>query len=130
MIWVYFSPPLSLKICIELSLTSDLDNFCFIIQRELHEITAVSFLSSDLILIQNALFQHSAAANVSDYVFTSWNQPFAPADRRTAAELKNNGEEDYLHSEMHGPDSQPGMMSIQRTLLKSWKDVDTYTREV
>jgi hypothetical protein len=90
----------------------DLDDFCLVIQRELHEITA-----------------HPSTTTVSDYIFSSWNQPFAPSDRRTAKELTDNGEQDYLHSELHGSDSQPGMMSIQRTLIKGWKDVDTHTRK-
>ncbi|KIK70055.1 hypothetical protein GYMLUDRAFT_34503 [Collybiopsis luxurians FD-317 M1] len=87
----------------------DLDDFCFMIQRELHEITA------------------HPTPNPSEYVFGPWNQPFAPADRRTAAELIRANEE-YTHSE-HGPDSQPGSHSISRTLLKGWRDVDLSTRK-
>ncbi|KAJ3971801.1 Bestrophin, RFP-TM, chloride channel-domain-containing protein [Lentinula raphanica] len=87
----------------------DLDDFCYMIQRELHEITA------------------HPTPNPSEYVFGPWNQPFAPADRRTAQELIQANQE-YTHSE-HGPDSQPGSHSIQRTLLKGWKAVDTSTRK-
>ncbi|KAI0646104.1 UPF0187-domain-containing protein [Trametes meyenii] len=81
----------------------DLDSFCLSIQRELHEITA------------------HTCPNPEDYVFTVWNQPFAPGDRRTAEEMMN----DVSHS-YHGPET--GMHSIRRTLLKSWWDVDQITR--
>ncbi|KAI5888298.1 UPF0187-domain-containing protein [Schizophyllum commune H4-8] len=47
----------------------DLDGFCLSIQRELHEITA------------------HTAPEPSEFVFSMWNQPFAPADRRTAYDL-------------------------------------------
>lgn len=87
----------------------DLDDFCFMIERELHEITA------------------HPTPNPSEYVFGSWNQPFAPADRRTAEELIRIDEQ-YTHSE-HGSDSLPGSHSISRTLLKGWRDVDVYTRK-
>lgn len=89
----------------------DLDDFCFMIQRELHEITA------------------HPTPNPSEYVFGAWNQPFAPADRRTAEELlRANEDSEYTHSD-HGPDSQPGSHSITRTLLKGWRDVDLSTRK-
>ncbi|KAI0367174.1 UPF0187-domain-containing protein [Pilatotrama ljubarskyi] len=81
----------------------DLDSFCLTIQRELHEITA------------------HTCPDPEDYVFTAWNQPFAPGDRRTAEEMMS----DVSHS-YHGPDT--GMHSIRRTLLKSWWDVDQITR--
>jgi hypothetical protein len=87
----------------------DLDDFCYMIQRELHEITA------------------HPTPNPSDYVFTAWNQPFAPADRRSAQELIQ-ANEDYTHS-AHGPDSQPGAHSLSRTFIKGWKDVDSSTRK-
>lgn len=86
----------------------DLDEFCYMIQRELHEITA------------------HPAPKPSDYIYTHLNQPFAPADRRTAQDLLNANEE-YTHS-AHGPDSRPGKHSLQRTFLKGWKDVDVSTR--
>ena len=53
------------------------------------------------------------------------NQPFAPADRRNALELTQSDKEYHLHA-----DAQPGIPSIRRTLLKGWKDVDTFTRGV
>ncbi|KAJ7611145.1 Bestrophin, RFP-TM, chloride channel-domain-containing protein, partial [Mycena rosella] len=47
----------------------DLDNFCLAIQRELHEVTA------------------HTTPDPSAFVFSAWNQPLAPADRRNAEEL-------------------------------------------
>lgn len=87
----------------------DLDGFCLQIQRELNEITV-----------------HDAPHPL-DYIFTSWNQPFAPSDRRSAQELVRDGEADYTHTH-EGVDT--GMDSIKRTLLKSWKDVEQKTRNV
>jgi predicted membrane chloride channel (bestrophin family) len=84
----------------------DLDHFCLAIQRELHEITA------------------HPSPEPETYLFTAWNQPFAPADRRTAEELTLNGEE-YQHHEVDGE----GMTSIRRTLLKNWRDVEMMTRK-
>ncbi|KAI0764800.1 Bestrophin, RFP-TM, chloride channel-domain-containing protein [Fomes fomentarius] len=81
----------------------DLDAFCLTIQRELHEITAHTSPEPD------------------EYIFTTWNQPFAPSDRRTAEEMVN----DINHS-YHTVDT--GMHSIRRTLLKSWWDVEQITR--
>ncbi|KAJ6565356.1 Bestrophin, RFP-TM, chloride channel-domain-containing protein [Mycena sp. CBHHK59/15] len=81
----------------------DLDAFCLGIQRELHEITA--------------------------YVFTAWNQPLAPADRRSAEELTQDAAAAYHHAE-HAGDSEPGMMSIRRVLLKNWRDVERITRQM
>ncbi|KAI0819472.1 UPF0187-domain-containing protein [Trametes gibbosa] len=81
----------------------DLDSFCLSIQRELHEITA------------------HTCPDPEEYIFTAWNQPFAPGDRRTAEEMMS----DVSHS-YHGPET--GMHSIRRTLLKGWWDVDQITR--
>nr|GAT51988.1 predicted protein [Mycena chlorophos] len=90
----------------------DLDSFCLAIQRELHEITA------------------HTTPDPATFIFTSWNQPFAPADRRSAEEIITaaaaaNGE--YTHSEQ--PDVEPGILTLRRTLLKSWRDVDYITRQ-
>ncbi|KAJ7053300.1 Bestrophin, RFP-TM, chloride channel-domain-containing protein, partial [Mycena amicta] len=79
-----------------------LESFCLGIQRELHEVTA------------------HTTPDPSTFVFTSWNQPFAPADRRSAEEL-------YTH--VDHADAEPGMATIRRTLLKSWRDVDQITRQ-
>ncbi|KAJ8073440.1 hypothetical protein AAF712_003988 [Marasmius tenuissimus] len=87
----------------------DLDSFCLSIQRELHEITA-----------------HSSP-DPADFIFSSWNQPFAPADRRTAEDIIKAGTESYHNR--HHLDAQPGLMSLRRTLLQGWKDVDTSTRD-
>ncbi|KAJ7897705.1 Bestrophin, RFP-TM, chloride channel-domain-containing protein [Mycena olivaceomarginata] len=86
----------------------DLDSFCLGIQRELHEITA------------------HTTPDPTQFIFSSWNQPLAPADRRSAEELTANAEA-YSHSD-HA-DSEPGMMSIRRVLLKNWRDVDRITRQ-
>ncbi|CAK5271734.1 unnamed protein product [Mycena citricolor] len=86
----------------------DLDGFCLAIQRELHEVTA------------------HTTPDPSSFLFTTWNQPFAPADRRSAEELVAL-QPDYVHSEH--PDSEPGMATIRRTLLKNWRDVDRMTRQ-
>ncbi|KAJ7625807.1 UPF0187-domain-containing protein [Roridomyces roridus] len=86
----------------------DLDAFCLSIQRELHEITA------------------HTTPDPSHFVFSSWNQPFAPADRRSAAELTADAEGAYSHAD-HG-DIPPGMLSIRRVLLKNYREVDRMTR--
>ena len=57
--------------------------------------------------------------------FFGRNQPFAPADQRNALELTQSDAAYHLHE-----DAEPGMASIRRTLLKGWKDVDTFTRVV
>ncbi|EMD31931.1 hypothetical protein CERSUDRAFT_119262 [Gelatoporia subvermispora B] len=82
----------------------DLDQFCLSIQRELQEITAHTSPEPEV------------------YIFSPWNQPFAPGDRRNAEEMMNDVDHAY-----HGPDT--GMLSIRRTLLKSWWDVDQITRQ-
>jgi len=82
----------------------DLDHFCLTIQRELHEITAHPSSPPD------------------QYIFTHWNQPFAPEDRRNAEDMVSDMDHEY-----YGEDT--GMDSIRRTLLRSWKSVDTGTRQ-
>lgn len=84
----------------------DLDQFCLMIQRELHQITA-----------------HSSP-DPSTFIFSAWNQPFAPGDRRTAEEMLADVDHDY-----HKDEPGVGLDSIRRTLLKSWRDVDTVTRK-
>lgn len=86
----------------------DLDGFCLAIQRELHEVTAHTM------------------PDPNTFVFTSWNQPFAPADRRNAEELTLNADQEYSHT--GSSDVEPGMATIRRTLLKNWRDVDRITR--
>lgn len=84
----------------------DLDHFCRQISRELYEITAHSSPSPET------------------YLYSAWNQPFAPADRRTAETMKDDEEHEY-----HQQGPGVGMDSIRRTLLKSWRDVDRITRK-
>ncbi|KIJ52290.1 hypothetical protein M422DRAFT_156384 [Sphaerobolus stellatus SS14] len=81
----------------------DMDSFCLDIARELHEITA-----------------HPAPEPAS-YIFSPFNQPFAPADCRHAEEIIS----DVAH-EYH---TNRGMDSIRRTLLRSWKQVEEVTRD-
>jgi len=78
----------------------DMDSFCLAIQRELHEITAHPVLEPQA------------------YIFSSSNQPFAPADCRSAEEIVSDVNHEY-HEHMH---------SIRRTLLKSWRQVEEVTR--
>jgi len=87
----------------------DLDYFCLAIQRELHLITA------------------HTTPHPSEFLFSALNQPFAPADRRTAEELTSGDETAY-----RAPDdrsAEPGIHSLRRILVKGWKDVDTLTRK-
>ncbi len=84
----------------------DLDGFCLAIQRELQEITA------------------HPAPDPSSYLFTHWNQPFAPADRRSAAELvKGTSEYQFAKSD------EEGLAQLKHTLIRSWRDTDDLTRE-
>lgn len=53
------------------------------------------------------------------------NQPFAPADKRSASEIIAMGTE-YTAPES---DAAAGMNSIRRTLVRSWKNVDLLTRK-
>jgi predicted membrane chloride channel (bestrophin family) len=84
----------------------DLDQLCLTIQRELHEICA------------------HTSPNHDTFVYSAWNQPFAPADRRTAEEMDHDVEHDY-----HKVGPGVGIDSIRRTLLQSWRNVDTMTRK-
>jgi len=85
----------------------DLDYFCQAIQRELHLITA------------------HTAPDPSEFIFNEINQPFAPADRRSAKEILQSGPEYSLPNEP----IDSGFPSLRRTLVKSWKDVNTLTRQ-
>ncbi|KAJ7167138.1 Bestrophin, RFP-TM, chloride channel-domain-containing protein [Mycena crocata] len=86
----------------------DLDAFCLGIQRELHEITA------------------HTTPDPTHFIFSAWNQPFAPADRRSAEELV--AEDGHYRHDDHN-DSEPGMHTIRRVLLKNYRDVDRITRQ-
>ncbi|KAF9455764.1 UPF0187-domain-containing protein [Collybia nuda] len=88
----------------------DLDHFCLSIQRELHEITAYT------------------NPEPSSYLFGIWNQPFAPSDRRSAHDIVKHGAEYRLPDHHDGP--EPGMASIKRTLVNSWREVDRTTRDI
>lgn len=54
------------------------------------------------------------------------NQPFAPADLRSAAELTCFVDQPYRS--VDGDVVEPGMNSIRRTLVNGWKTVDELTR--
>nr|AIR74635.1 putative poxc laccase transcription factor [Pleurotus ostreatus] len=88
----------------------DVDSFCLHIEREIHEITA----------------HHCPTPDV--FAFSPWNQPFAPADRRTAEMLLKNPTQRYTVPDQD-INLQPGMASIRRTLLNSWRTVDRVTRD-
>lgn len=68
--------------------------------------------------------QHSSS-EPPDFIFTSCNQPFAPMDNRTAVDIRRDVEQ--------GNDKEDagfGLDSIQRTLLKSWRDdVDSISQK-
>ncbi|EJD43252.1 UPF0187-domain-containing protein [Auricularia subglabra TFB-10046 SS5] len=83
----------------------DVDSICVAIGRELHEISA------------------HPAPHPDTYIFTRDNQPFAPADRRTADEIVRDTSHGY-----HAADSS-GMGSIHSTLLKNWREVNLVTRK-
>ncbi|KAF5383205.1 hypothetical protein D9615_004939 [Tricholomella constricta] len=85
----------------------DLDHFCLSIQRELHEITA---------------YTHP---DPSTFIFSPWNHPFAPSDRRSAADLIHGPTYSLPHPK-DGPEA--GLASIRRTLVNSWREVDRETR--
>ncbi|KAH6910982.1 hypothetical protein BKA70DRAFT_1269086 [Coprinopsis sp. MPI-PUGE-AT-0042] len=85
----------------------DLDWFCNAIKRSLEEITA------------------QPNWEPSDFIFDNRNQPFAPLDKRGAADLANapNGEYQPLK-----PDTPSGMDGVRRVLVCNWKQVDSVTR--
>lgn len=81
----------------------DLDSFCLSVQRELHEITA------------------HPTPEPAEFIFSGWNQPFAPADRRTAEDL-------IAGHEYKLQDTEAGMTSVRRMMVKNWREVDELTR--
>ncbi|KAG8746201.1 hypothetical protein FRC10_005717 [Ceratobasidium sp. 414] len=82
----------------------DIDSYCLSIARELAEITA-----------------HNPVPP-SEYIFSALNQPFAPADRRTAHDLTTDMEHEYY-------DENSGMDSVRNTLVRIWRNVDQMTRD-
>lgn len=72
------------------------------------------------ILITYLSFAQHTTPDPESFIFTEWNQPFAPADRRNAKEMLEDVDHEY-----HGPDT--GMHHIRKTLLKTWSDVDEMT---
>ncbi|CAE6436177.1 unnamed protein product [Rhizoctonia solani] len=82
----------------------DIDSYCLSIAREIAEITAHNPLPP------------------SEYIFSPSNQPFAPADRRTASDLATDMEHEYYNEET-------GMQSVHVTLVKRWRAVNEMTRD-
>ncbi|KAF8601710.1 hypothetical protein BDV93DRAFT_558299 [Ceratobasidium sp. AG-I] len=81
----------------------DIDGYCLSIARELAEIMAQDPFPP------------------SSYVFSDFNQPFAPADRRTASRLLTEPDgQEYL-------DEKSGMKNVHVTLVKSWSSVNEMT---
>ncbi|KAF7313151.1 hypothetical protein MKEN_01001300 [Mycena kentingensis (nom. inval.)] len=85
----------------------DLDGFCLSIQRELHEIAAHTL------------------PDPSEFVFSSWNKPFAPTDGRTATALVGDANKEYTCESVGG---DAGMASLRKMLVQNWKEVDRITR--
>ena len=88
----------------------------------MHEITTVSahrthFAGAVLI----ALLKHTML-DPSEFLFSN-NQPFAPADRRTAAELLAGQNVEYTKP------GDSGANSLRRTFLANWKEVNEVTRQ-
>ncbi|KAF8598227.1 UPF0187-domain-containing protein [Ceratobasidium sp. AG-I] len=81
----------------------DIDGYCLSIARELAEIIAQD------------------PSPPSSYVFSDFNQPFAPADRRAASKLLTEPDgQEYL-------DEMSGMKNVHATLVKSWRAVNEIT---
>ncbi|KAG9012686.1 hypothetical protein FRB94_005296 [Tulasnella sp. JGI-2019a] len=78
----------------------DLDHFCLTIQRELAEITA------------------HPTFDPSTFIFSPRNQPFAPADRRTATDILA---ERQSHEEGH-PEEKV-IFGVREVLLKSYGEI-------
>jgi aryl carrier-like protein len=58
-------------------------------------------------------------------LFSELNQPFAPADPRSAAEIIQRG--DYaLHEDV--PEIDRGVPSLRRMLLKEWRQTEGVKR--
>jgi len=105
----------------------DLDAFCLSIQRELHEITAY------------------VNPEPTSFVFSPWNQPFAPTDRRNAVDIMKgagnqglykipleSGSSHGLNAAGHHAQAQDmpesGLPSVKRVLVSNWKEIDEVTR--
>ena len=99
---------------------ADLDGFCLALQRELHEITAVRCARVVKVYPPDFLPQHPNFAP-SEFCYNSWNQPFAPSDRRTAEDMIRDEKNEYK-------DKGAGLDKLRKTLLHSWRQVDQDTR--
>lgn len=81
----------------------DIDGYCLSIARELAEIMA-----------------HDASPP-SSYVFSAFNQPFAPEDRRTAVQLLSESEAREYH------DEKSGLENMRATMVRNWRSVNELT---
>ncbi|KAG8910905.1 hypothetical protein FRC00_007365, partial [Tulasnella sp. 408] len=72
----------------------DLDLFCLQIQRELAEITA------------------HPAPDPSGFIFSQFNQPFAPGDRRTAIDILRQKKD---------TDDREAVAGVRQTLVKNYQ---------
>ncbi|KAF8988769.1 Bestrophin, RFP-TM, chloride channel-domain-containing protein [Cyathus striatus] len=88
----------------------DMDHFCYAIERDLHEITA------------------HTNPDPADFLFNGWNEPFAPADKRSA-EVMVTGPNPCIYKTAFdtGDNSED---NIRRTLLRGWREVDRKTRKI
>ncbi|KAG8956831.1 hypothetical protein FRC04_000309 [Tulasnella sp. 424] len=80
----------------------DLDHFCLQIQRELAEITA------------------HPAPDPASFIFSHFNQPFAPSDRRSAIEIltdKKNGDDD----------DHKTLLGVRHTLVRNYSEISEAT---
>jgi hypothetical protein len=67
------------------------------------------------------LFSQHPNFEPSEFCFNSWNQPFAPSDRRTAEEIVGDERNEYH-------DKETGLDKIRKTLIHSWHEVEEETR--
>ncbi|KAF7291163.1 hypothetical protein MIND_01259500 [Mycena indigotica] len=91
----------------------NLDGFCLAIQRDLHEIAA------------------HTNPNPAEFVFSAWNQPFAPTDRRSSEALVADATSDYsLPSSKVDQSSSTdgGSVSLQQMLVRNWREIEGRTR--
>jgi len=79
----------------------DLDYFCQAIQKE------------------SALITANTVPDPSEFVFSNLNQPFAPVDTRSAAELIASG----THYSLPDEPKEANFDSLRRTMVRHWSDI-------
>ncbi|KAG9019452.1 hypothetical protein FRB90_001926 [Tulasnella sp. 427] len=80
----------------------DLDHFCLQIQRELAEITA------------------HPAPDPASFIFTRFNQPFAPSDRRSALDI-------LAERKQHSTDDHETILGVRQTLVRNYQEISEAT---